>query len=360
MEAELKPSETLETKPDDAALAAATIEQPGNDAITPEVGSGTEAAGSVVAEPEQKHWLTDEYRELASSYGFKDEDLGDFTSPEEFKRATRLIDKQFVQSVEAQRQAYQAQQAAEQQRQQEQQTQSPKKAASEATTSKSKLTKLDLEKMKEEGWGESELNAWKNQNDLIDEMESLRNQLAEQQALVTQTHQGHTQLQQVIAQNERARWLNTFHSAVDSLGDGRFGKTIGADGKPANLSRQENEARQRLHDMAETLAMGIATQAQARGQQPNMPPLQTLLRRAEQVVFADDIARDAVKKSQAAIAEQAKRRRPVASIRASNGQYAGNRREPMTINDRIQEVANNPEVVKAWKILEEKSGVAAG
>ena len=59
-------------------------------------GGGKEAADSAVPS-----WIKDDHRELAKSYELTDEDLRDFASETEFRRATRIIDKELNPRIEA-------------------------------------------------------------------------------------------------------------------------------------------------------------------------------------------------------------------------------------------------------------------
>ena len=70
----------------------------------------------------------------------------------------------------------------------------------------------------------------------------------------------------------------------------------------------------------------------------------------------DKIRAEERKKVQADLAAQAKRVRPVATQRASNGRFADNKHEARTINEKVQEVANSPAVVAAWEKVLETSG----
>lgn len=310
-------------------------------------GVGTDAASST----EAKSWITDEHRQLATSYGFNDDDLKDLTSADEFRRATRLIDRQLTSSGQA---FLAANQPNTQQTATPQTTQATTQAVANAQAA-AKLAKIDVGALKAKGYDDDTIALISNQNNVIDEVESLREERKQEREKFEQLNTSFSQWQQQQAQYARAAQVNAFHDAVDSLGDGRFGKTVSQEGRPVQLSPQEDALRRKLYETAETLAVGIVARAKAVNAQPQLPPLPVLLRRAQQLAFGDDIRAEAQRDMANKLSEQSKKRRPVASTRAT--QYVAPSKDgPKTVNDLVKEVSNAPAVVEAWNQMQQASG----
>jgi hypothetical protein len=288
-----------------------TLSQPARTRFLQQDGGSTEAARSATQSnngQEPKEWLTDAHRELASSYGLADEDLKDFGSEAEFRRATRLIDRQLTAAVEAQRQA---QERANQEQTRKQAEDAAK--ANQATSTAPKLTKLDLAKLKEAGYDEDTINLLKTQNDVIDYLESSEKEKAELREQTKRLEQQFQSFSQMSAQPKPS-------AAPTSSTKRSMAWVMSGSAKPSapmgsfrQLSRAADDNRRKLYDTAEMLAQGMLAQQRAAGMQPQLPPLSVILQRAKALAFAEDIRAEERKKVQAEVTAQAKRVRPVAT-----------------------------------------------
>lgn len=245
-------------------------------------GGGTEAA--------DESWVTDDLRSYAQSYGLGDDELKQFGSADEFKRAALIFDKQLVKPPE------------------------PKTEATETATPAEKaeakrLAKLDLKKYEEGGYDEDTLEAVRKQNEAIDYVEQLENRIKEIEPSVEA-------MKQHFIEQDRIRQINAFHSAVDGLDQDLFGKSLDDSGRVAQLDKKHDDNRRKLYEAGETLVAGLVARARAAGQEPNLPPSNVLLQRALQLAFADELRAKATQKIQSDVKAQSQRRRPVSGNRA--------------------------------------------
>ena len=325
-------------------------EQPAQEAVdssvapSEEIESGKEAAAA--AEP--KSWYSETDKELALSYGFADDDLKDFADAKEFNRVTRLLDRQLVRSVEAQRPAPPAEETPPATEPHKQNGHTPPATPVAAP----KFAKHDLAKLREEGYGDTELAHFEQQNKLIEHIEQQEQSRVAELDRLQKIEQGFNQFQQQLVQADQQRRWNSFHESVDHLGPDRFGKAFGDNGKPVALTKEQDDARRKLYDTAETIAAGM----QARGQ--DIPAMSVLLRRAEQLAFADDIAKTSADKVRKEILDQSKRRRPVAQSRSPGGQFAGKPLAALPQHERISAIAADPDLQTLHKQFQEANGAA--
>ncbi len=297
------------------------VEQPVKEDVT---GGSKEAAGS--------SWLKPEHTELAKGYGLSEDDVKSFSSPEEFSRATRLLDKQLLAIKPAQPAAVQA---------------TPAEVVAEAKEStKTGMKKLDLEKLKSEGYDNHSLELFANHNDLVDHIEK--------------QEQRFSALERAAVQAESQRVSDTFHDIVDSLGDKRFGKSVGADGKPVQTTEAEEASRRKLWETVEELTYGHIARQRATGKQEPLPPLPAMIRRANAVAFAEEIRADDKRKQEQSIREQSNKRRPVASGRGVDGRFSKQPSESSgdPVTEGSKAIASNPAVVAMWNKFQEANGVA--
>ena len=300
--------------PADDESTAESVGEPVKDEVPS--GGGKEAADSAVPS-----WIKDDHRELAKSYELTDEDLRDFASETEFRRATRLIDKQF------------ASQAAPQQ---QQQAPPPAPEPPKATDSLSvkKTPDLDPDKFKAAGYDDEVLNVVQFAKEREAELQKLRDQIETQK--------------REAAEAEYRRTYETLEATYDGMDGRRYGRRTGKDGSQRQLTPGERESRDKVNQAANMLAAGIL----ATGKQ--LPPLNILLKRAEALTFADDIRADERRKVQASITEQSKKRRPVAGQRPVAPAMPTTK--GMTINEQAKHLANTPAIVKAWEDAQQAAG----
>jgi hypothetical protein len=299
-------------------------------------GSGTEAAGSTAP----TSWVKDEHKQLAASFGIPDEDLNGFTSADEFNRAAKLLSRTFASAGQAAKQP--AHPAV---------TQPVATPATPAATEQQpkKLAKLDAAKFKEAGYDEDTIALVNAHNDAIEQAEAQQRELSQMREQVGQFHRA-------MVEQDYVRRMNAFHDAVDSLGDSRFGKSVGKDGSQVSLSKDEDAGRAKLFNATDMLLRGIIDQAQASGRQPQVPPWSVLVQQARQLAFAEDIRAEERKKVQAQVTEQSKRRRSVAAVRNPVGQFATHKQAFEGPNATAKQLASNPRIMAAWKKMTEENG----
>jgi hypothetical protein len=135
------------------------------------------------------------------------------------------------------------------------------------------------------------------------------------------------------------RHIETFHSLADQLDKDRYGST--QDGS----AMSKDDARRQLYEAAETLKAGL----EARGQK--VPAYADLLRRAEHVAFGPDLLKQKQQQVMREVAEQSKRRRPVAGSRPTKAQT-----KAKVDSDPIQAILNDPKVVAFWNKAQDDNG----
>ena len=312
--------EVVEDPPvSESAEIAETVVPEGDKEVDVESDSGKEAAP----------WYSDSDKQLASSYGLDEEQLKQFESADDFQRYAKIFDKQLVAKPAAEVPAA--------------------KVEPQPGTNPPKISKIDIERFKAEGYSDDTIETLTRHNELVDYVERLSAERDSDKQFLSQ-------IQQAITVAEQQRQADAFHDAVDSLGDSRFGRAF-KDGYVQSLSKTEDDARRALFEAAETIAAGIQARAEKLGQKAEIPPLPVLLKRAQQMAFAEDIRADERRKVQEAVTKQSMKRRPVAASRGDGGRFA-KRAEPTNINEAAKEVANLPDVVALWNKLQEANGSA--
>ena len=330
------PDEAVETTPETVEPAAKA--DPAKDTAQ---GSGTDADNTTpaVAGRVAPAWIKDTHLDHAASYGLTKDDLEEFGDEESYRRTTRLLDKQNYLAGQQASQAERSTATPSQGQPQPTQQVKPQAPAQDGGVAK-KLEKLDLEKLKANGYGEDELAIFGRFNDLLDENQATR----EKAERIERYHQEQAQSQHI----------QEFHVASDTLNEELFGKVY-KDGKVQNVSEQQGKNRQKLYETALTMVSGMVSRAQAAGIEPNIPPMPVLLQRVQDFAFANEIKEQARKQQTAAIAEQSKRRRPAAG--------RPHRTAPTsTGKDTVhpaKAIADSPEVLDLWNKFQEANGAAA-
>lgn len=284
------------------------------------VNEGTDAQDTTpaVAGKIEAAWITAETESEAESYGLSKDELIELGDEDSYKRTKRVLDRHLFQ--EGQRAMQPAAPAGTDA------TQGSKDAATAG-----KFEKYDLDKLKAEGYDDNILKLYAQQNEFLDIIESQRQQQAQH------AHQAHIQ---------------EFHTVADTLDADLFGKVF-QDGKPVKPSKAHDENRQKLYDAAETIVAGIFAKAQAAKQEPKIPPMQTLLSRAKDYVFADVIRERANKQRSKQLTDQSRLRRPAPG--------RTNRTTPSVAveTDPIKAIVKSPDIQRFWANAQEANGVAA-
>lgn len=325
-----------------AAAAAETGENPSADSGS---GGGTDAAASSAS------WLKDQHRELGKSYGFSDDELGEFQSEAEFNRATRAIDKQLATFGQAARQqnADPAATAAQQTQRTAPATQiqdataPPAPAQSAATQAAiNKLSRVDVEKLKANGYDDDAIAELSKLNSVAEVVERIEGRFQQ----IEQQFNGWQQYQMQAAQRQQ---LYDFHAAIDALNDDRFGKAFDSEGREMQLTNEQIALRDRVGHAAYDIASGHASRGAP------VPPMNILAQRARNYAFAEEIRAEERKKVQADISDQSKKRRPVAQqARNPLGRHlppARNETVPRSINEEAREFFKSPDIQAAYNRL---------
>jgi len=300
-------------------------EDVGQAASTP-VASGKEAAPSDDSEAE-KPWADATAVELARSYGLTEDDLKQFSGPEEFNRAALLFDRTLL----SKGQAANAVPAKE--------DNSPAEAAPPPKSDSASPDGLvDPQKFIDAGYDET----------TVEMAKALRAQQEQTRKLQQYVEQSQAEQQAYSTQ----RVMETFHDYVDALDDPLFGKSLDEQNKPVAMQgKSEGANREKLYQTAYAIQDQLVRDAQLRGAAPEIPPLPVLLRRARLVAFSDEIMKREKREYQERVAAQSKRRRPSAG-RPKELSPAEKETDP------AKALANDPAIVKLWNHLQEESGAA--
>lgn len=282
---------------------------------------GTEAAQPV-------SWVSDQVRGIAKSCGISDEELSEFRDEAEFARATRLIDRRMTAAAEKirQQQAPVAQAPA-----------TPAQTAAQAAAAKERQ-KLDPQKYRDAGYDEETVKLVEH----VAQRDEERDQEIQRLHSVMEALIGERQ-----AESQRSR-VATFHSLVDTMDPELYGKS-----SELQSGTPTDENRRKLWESADLLIAGMVSQAQAAGQRPEIPPLNVVLQRAEQLAFADVFQQRAKRDYQERVLAQSQRKRP-STGRSRPATSVGSARSDVDFT--AEAIANNPSLVKLWEKYQEQNG----
>jgi hypothetical protein len=277
----------------------------------------TEDVAGKDAPAQVESWVTAEDRDYARDLDLSDEDLSSFASREEFVRAAKLADKQRVASLKKE---------------------IPAEKAVEQPVAKD--DPLDPKK-----WDEYA-------DDTKTLVQTLRDERAAREAMAKQLEAQQAQslaVQQYFAQQAHAAKLNSFHDVLDSLEPEFFGKSTDEKGKYKSLDAAHNGNREKVWKAKEELEAVYAH----RGQQP--PPEKVLIQRAKELALGDEIRKAEKAKLSKTLAAQSRQRRPVAGSKPiAAGVKKEDKRTYRTIEEQAAEIANLPQVAKAWTNLQQE------
>lgn len=297
-------------------------------------------------QPANRDWLNQEARDYAASYGLSEDELKDFGSLAELRRAGQIFDKQITKQKPTP--AVPAVGSV---------TPAPAPAAVvPATPTPAEVKKFvpyDIEALKTVGYDDLTVQMAQAQNDTFAQLQQA-NERAER------AEKAATQVQQYAQQEQAKQQATAFHQAVDSLDEKRFGRSMDQAGRslPPNPTMDGN--RKKLYDAALLINSGIAAQAQQRGETPQYPSLPVLLKRAEALAFADDIRTEERQKVTAAVTAQSNRRRPVGSHkRTQPGPAAGTEKgKPATPDDIVANILADPKHKQFFAEAQQANGSA--
>lgn len=311
----------------------------GLDPDSPAPGEGEEdhqgLGGKEAASPSD-NWRTEEIRELAASLGWDDEKLNEFETYDQFIEAAVKHDNELKDLSEKVA------------RESERQAPPPppkrpeKQAETQATTDLDQI-ELDPEKYRAAGYDEETVNIVRYTKALHDELKRLRPAVDE--------------MVRAYEEAKHQSYLNHFHDLLDTMDEERYGRSVDSNGRPVKLPPEKNENRRKIYDTAHTLLNGII----AKGAKPEeLPPLSTLVKRAELVVFGNEILQKERENFKQRVERQARYRRPLPSRPVVN--HEGRRPERLRgqgmagLAEIVKDIANHPDVVKLWERLQEENG----
>jgi hypothetical protein len=139
-------------------------------------------------------------------------------------------------------------------------------------------------------------------------------------------------------QQEAAAFSNAFHDIVDTLEESRFGRSLDAKGNVVKLPDDASANRVKLLEEIELQKLRHLRRGEP------VPALSVLAKRAENNLFFDDIINSTRKKVTTKLSSQSRRRQLTPS----------RSKVPLSEPDDADDVANSPELRKAW----EESGMA--
>lgn len=333
----------------DAVESVAIVDVDGNDTptseatetqeqVTPvdsEVGQDDQGEGKEADAASGLGWVDAATRDLAESVGMADEDLKDYADANEFRRAVRLLDRQ---NAKYSKPATPADTGAERP------ADESATAAKPTETAAAKRARIDRQKYIDAGYGETELALVDSQNALMDELEA-------KDAENKRFREEFTAFQQ----RERAATLEQmFNTVVDGFDNDRYGRTVTKDGKATQVTQEQQDYRRKLGEAAYEITQGIVNRAKDAGVEPQLPKFEVLLKRAELYAFGETIVNEKIQKRNAELAEQSRRRRPVAN--ASRTRIAPTSQSASKQSDPAQELINDSTNKALYEKLAQESG----
>lgn len=279
-----------------------------NEEVEEEPETEVQAGEDPQEEEGKEAWVTDDLKALAGSYGWTEDQVKGFGSREGFLNAAQAVDRQLT---------------------------APPKPDEEEEEKPPGRKDLDLDAFKEAGFDERSL-------ELVEYARGLRAELDELRPVVENFTK-----QQAQQQEQQQAW--TFHNSVDGMDEGRYGRLV-QNGVVSQLAPEQDVARRKLFDAAETLRLGLTAKYEAEGREPEIPPLPVLLQRAEMLAFGEDIRKQEREQLRQKVEEQSKRRRP------SPGRGKLSAPAQTKESDPVKAIANHPDVVAYWNQAQAENG----
>ena|GEM_PF-3179213 len=281
-----------------------------------EVAAEEPAEEAAVEEPWYKAHLGE-----AGDYGLAEDDLKELSDEGEYRRLTMLLDRHLLRRPDGEPEDAPA-------------TKESLKAEPEAETPAEDV--LDPQKYIDAGYDEEVVSLVKR---IADQSQRLDTQTKQLEELAEFNRQSAVQQ----AQEARQYFVDAFHDVLDNMDVDRYGRSV-VDDEVVPLTGRFDESRRKVFEAVTKITDSIVARTPA-GERPKIPPLQSLVRRAEVAVFGQPQSRDN------RVAEQSKRRRPVASsVRRSLPKAQEADKDP------VMDVVNNPDVVEMWNRFKEENG----
>jgi hypothetical protein len=292
--------------------------------------SDPEPESEPVAEEQPEEWVTGPIRDLAVSYGMNEDELKDFGSEEAFRKTAVLFDRHLS---APQKQEEPQQQAPPADQPQKEETPAPEK--------------FDMAKLRELDYDADSLKLFERADADRETIERLEGAVKEMGQFIEAQRESQRQ------ESSRRLW-DEFHGAVDNHNEGRYGKSV-VDGHPTALLVAHEDARRKLFDSMETIVVGLTARAKDAGKEPDIPPIATLIDRADMLAFTEENRTAEMKKIQEAASRQSSKRRPVSGSRPAA--KPAPKRELEAGGDPAQELYDNPEISAMYAKLQEEEGM---
>lgn len=244
---------------------------------------------------DDKPWYRETDLQLAKTYGLSEDDLKEFADEKEFAKATRLLHRVAGEQVSEPR--------------------TPKDNIEEAKKTDGIPEGLPREAFDEHG---KIRPSYFKENDFDDEtmvlVESLRAEQDRREQSIKEMEQLKNQTQWLMnemVQERQRQQEQMFHTALDALNPGFYGQSLDESGRPVTLSESQQERRQRILEEVHAIGESIARQAEKQGVAPEYPTWEVMVRRAQNNIYAEEVAAEEKKQRRDKIAEQSRKRRPV-------------------------------------------------
>ncbi len=331
------PGAEPETPPDPEPEAPASETPPEPEAPASE----TQPEPETPPEPAAPDWITDDFRDLASSYGLSEDDLAGFDSARDFQQACRMADRQFAASMKAEEQVTKPAQVepSPPRPRPKKLTLEPQPPAPEPVDDDD----LTLDLAQYEGYDDETKRVVKVAKHLLDQNKVLK----------TQTQAFHETLQRIEKKQSDQEYhaeLARFDDAVDKMDADRFGGT-------ADLDDDTIKRRESLWDAYQIIKeIRLRTSARS-GRVPKLPSMEAMLHGAELMAFGDEILARDRRANARAIAEQSKRVRPSpGKTKVLPG--AEEKDKAKGLRAEIKRVQTDPEITAFFDSVREASGNA--
>lgn len=301
--------------PDTVETSTESVETPGDG------DASSDVSPEAPDEPAGTDWVDDDAKDLAASYGLSDDDLKAFSSVDDLRKHTFLIDKQIYDEASA------AKKDSETEVKEEKQAKDESAAAADDDL-------IDPKKYADEGYDEETVK-------LATALRRQQEKNQEAMKLLEELNGWRKGFEEDLAQQEMIQVTNEFHRALDSMGDDRFGRAYDDSGRVTDLNKDAHSHREKVWEAMKVLENGIYARAKEKGVAPSIPPRDVLVRRAYQLAFPEAV--QAAKRQQTidtAKAQSAKRR-PV-------GNQGGTRTRPVDATD-VNSLAKHPDIEQWWK-----------
>lgn len=246
-------------------------------------------------EPEGKPWYRETDLQLARTYGLSEDDLKEFADEKEFAKATRLLHRVAGDQVSEPR--------------------TPKDNIDEAKKTDGIPEGLPREAFDEHG---KIRPSYFKENDFDDEtmvlVQSLRDEQDRREQSIKEMeqlkHQTNWLMNEMVQERQRQQ-EQMFHTALDALNPGFYGQSLDESGRLVPLSDVHQDRRQKILEEVHAIGESITRQAEKQGIAPEYPTWEVMVRRAQNNIYAEEVAAEEKKQRRDKIAEQSRKRRPV-------------------------------------------------